>query len=83
MILDFLREHPCVDCGERDPLVLEFDHLRDKDFDIARGYVDCSLEKLLAEISKCEVVCANCHRRRTVTRRPTMRALLVMADEQI
>ena len=83
LILNYLRDHPCADCGEDDPVVLEFDHLRDKKFDISRGYIDVALDKLLAEIAKCEVVCANCHRRRTVARRPTIRSLLLLADEQI
>ena len=60
--------HPCVDCGETDPVVLEFDHLREKLFDIGRGIRDKNWDLLLAEIAKCEVVCANCHRRRTARR---------------
>lgn len=58
----------CVDCGEVDPIVLEFDHLRDKEFNLAH-YAKASWERLHAEIAKCEVVCANCHRRRTHSRR--------------
>jgi hypothetical protein len=67
-LLDYLAEHPCVDCGETDPVVLEFDHLRNKLFDISRGIYYKNWELLLAEIAKCEVVCANCHRRRTARR---------------
>ncbi len=76
-LLDFFQANPCVDCGERDPLVLEFDHLGDdKSFNIAKGIRDRSWQALLDEIAKCEVVCANCHRRRTVERRGTVRAVL-------
>jgi hypothetical protein len=62
---EFFGEHPCVDCGETDPLVLEFDHLADKRFNIAKGMRDRSWQAVLDEIAKCDVVCANCHRRRT------------------
>jgi hypothetical protein len=64
-LVSFFREHPCVDCGEGDPLVLEFDHLGDKQFGIGRGMRERPWQAVLAEIEKCEVVCANCHRRRT------------------
>jgi hypothetical protein len=74
MIIEHLRSHPCVDCGEDDVLVLEFDHLGDKLFSIARGFRDRSLQALLDEMAKCEVVCANCHRRRTAARGGFLRA---------
>ena len=67
-LVDFLREHPCVDCGESDPVVLEFDHLRDKKFGISNGIRNNNWQDVLDEIAKCEVVCANCHRRRTAKR---------------
>jgi hypothetical protein len=67
----YLLEHPCVDCGEPDPIVLEFDHVRGEKLynvgDIPRQA--CGMATLLAEIAKCEVRCANCHRRATHARR--------------
>ena len=67
-IVSYLREHPCVDCGETDVVVLEFDHLREKEFGISVGITHYTWTRVLAEIEKCEVVCANCHRRRTAKR---------------
>lgn len=63
---EYLLAHPCVDCGESDPIVLEFDHIRgEKDRDIAYMILtNCPLGRIKAEIAKCEVRCANCHRRR-------------------
>lgn len=63
---DYLADHPCVDCGETNIDLLDFDHLRDKRDNVstlARGAV--SLEVLKAEVDKCDVRCANCHRRKT------------------
>ncbi len=74
MLVAYLREHPCVDCGESDVLVLEFDHLGDKEFSIGGAFRDRSLQAILDEMAKCEVVCANCHRRRTATRGGYLRA---------
>lgn len=65
-VFEYLLKHPCVDCGEKDPLVLEFDHRRDKDRAISRALRSgWSLKRLQAEIAKCQVRCANCHKRRT------------------
>lgn len=64
-LLEYLLEHPCVDCGESDPLVLEFDHLRDKTKNISTLWQAATWSTVLKEIEKCEVRCANCHRRKT------------------
>ena len=60
----YLSQHPCVDCVETDPYVLEFDHVRGKKSnDIAKMVMDgYSWSTIEAEIDKCEVRCANCHR---------------------
>ena len=65
-IWNYLTNSPCVDCGEKDPVVLEFDHIRDKLMDISKLIQNVSsLERLKDEINKCQVRCANCHRRKT------------------
>jgi hypothetical protein len=64
-LLEHLGTHSCVDCGESDPIVLDFDHVRgEKLYDVS-SMASYSLETLQAEIDKCEVRCANCHRRKT------------------
>ena len=69
----YLLEHPCVDCGETDPVVLEFDHLRDKSANVGQLVNGYSWKRVTREIAKCEVVCANCHRRRTYLRQNSWR----------
>jgi|SRR5579872_7331304 len=63
-VLNYLNTHPCVDCGEKDPVVLEFDHIRDKLIAVSELF-KYSLKKMESEIKKCEVRCSNCHRRKT------------------
>ena len=64
------KDVPCADCGIKYPYpVMEFDHLRDKKFNISSAVNKAaSMQALIDEISKCEVVCANCHRIRTFER---------------
>jgi hypothetical protein len=67
-LLRFLSQHACVDCGEKDPVVLDFDHKNSENKFKTIGkmlsghYSWRSVEK---EIGKCEIRCANCHRRKT------------------
>lgn len=61
----------CVDCGEDDPVVLDFDHVRGvKVCDISRmAHAGYRTWRIMEEIEKCEIRCANCHRRVTHKRR--------------
>jgi hypothetical protein len=67
-VLEYLLEHPCVDCGEGDPVVLEFDHIGDKTTTVSQlRWGSAPLEKIVKEIERCVVRCVNCHMRRTAT----------------
>lgn len=59
----------CVDCGEADRRVLQFDHRSDKVANVS-WFLNRNWEKALAEADKCDLVCANCHAIRTFERRP-------------
>ncbi len=70
-ILNYLLEHPCVDCGQSNTIVLEFDHVRGvkkKEVSVMRCMAH-SIKAIQEEIDKCEVRCANCHRIKTSERR--------------
>jgi hypothetical protein len=71
-LLDRLRSVPCVDCGGRFPqCAMDFDH-RDpssKVSAVTRTVGRASVERILAEAAKCDIVCVNCHRLRTFERR--------------
>jgi hypothetical protein len=67
-VVEYLRTHPCVDCGEPDPLVLEFDHVDPSEKKYPLSFLSrtgCPFAKLEREMAKCVVRCVNCHRRRT------------------
>jgi hypothetical protein len=65
-IFNYLLSHPCVDCGEKNPILLDFDHIRDKDRSISKLVSSkVKTETIKNEIKKCEVRCANCHRLKT------------------
>ena len=82
-LIDYFLSHPCVDCGESDPVVLEFDHLRDKEFNIGAAIARNSWARILKEMEKCEVVCRNCHRRRESTRSGALRIRLTQSQRQL
>lgn len=72
-LANYKLEHGCADCGYRKFAgALDFDHLpgTKKLANVTALYL-ASWERLLGEIAKCEVVCANCHRERTALRRDT------------
>ncbi len=67
-MLEFLLAKKCIDCGEKDPIVLDFDHRdpKTKLKNVARmlsGH--WSWESVYKEIEKCDIRCANCHRRKS------------------
>ena len=61
-IINKAKECGCACCGETELCCLDFHHLHDKEFVISAG-TEVSLERLLAELEKCVVLCANCHRK--------------------
>jgi hypothetical protein len=65
-VWEYLLVHPCKVCGESDPIVLDFDHVRGKKkFEISMfTKFTHSLQVVKDEIKKCDVRCSNCHRRR-------------------
>ena len=62
--LEYLSTHPCVDCGEADPVLLDFDHRagETKVDAVARLLWNRQWAAVAAEIEKCDVRCVRCHR---------------------
>ena len=68
LLFDFLNKKQCRDCGENDPRVLDFDNRDPKEkfksiSQMLSGHY--SWIAICREIEKCEIRCANCHRRKT------------------
>ena len=63
----YLSDKSCVDCGEDDARVLEFDHVRGSKAGNISEMVSngVSWQRIEIELEKCDVRCANCHRRKT------------------
>ena len=70
VIINYLEDHPCVDCGEKNIIVLQFDHIRDK-IDAVSNLIRNNryIKMIMEEVVKCEVRCANCHTKKTAERR--------------
>ena len=75
LVLEYLRRHPCVDCGEPDPVVLEFDYQGEKREAISSMIRwQTSWRAIEEEISRCQVRCAKCHRLKTAREQGWFRA---------
>lgn len=65
-VIEYLLKHPCIRCNESDILTLEFDHIVDKEINICTALqLGWTWKRIEKEISKCQVLCANCHRRKS------------------
>ena len=73
LVWNYLRAHPCTICGDTDPVVLKFDHIGNKAHDVGWLVPKSCTVRLKAEIEKCRVLCANCHRRHTAAQNGRVR----------
>jgi hypothetical protein len=75
LLWQYLLDHPCVDCNNADPRVLEFDHRESKEkvWAVASMF-SWSWSTIEYEIAKCDVRCANCHAIRTQNQFDTWRS---------
>jgi len=85
---DFKTSHGCADCGySGHPAALDFDHLpgfeKTINISILRRRWSTRLSTLEAEMAKCEVVCANCHRIRTANRKQWLKSEKIMQAQHV
>ena len=74
-LVNGLKRVPCEDCKQRfPPACMDFDHVRGKKaFTVSDDIAAHTLDELVEEMEKCDIVCANCHRLRTLRRNATAR----------
>lgn len=71
--LRWLKDQPCADCREEFPhYCMDFDHARGEKFMNVTTMDTLSWERIQAELQKCDVVCAICHRKRTYRRQQAL-----------
>lgn len=63
-ILKYKKDHGCA-CGEKHPACLDFHHINpeEKEFQISNFQRNKSLKRIKEEITKCIIICSNCHRK--------------------
>jgi len=71
-VWDYLTTHPCVQCGESDPRVLEFHHRNEAEKEDTISHMvgeGLSAARLQSEMDKCDILCGNCHKKLTMKER--------------
>lgn len=85
LLIAYLQIHPCIDCNEKDILVLEFDHLNSdsKLADVSQMINNgVSWTRVEQEIEKCVVRCRNCHQRKTAKERNSWKYRLLVEGKE-
>lgn len=67
IVFEYMKNKSCVDCGNNNSIFFEFDHVRGKKIKDINEMCNKGTNQntLIAELHKCDIVCANCHRTRT------------------
>jgi hypothetical protein len=84
-VLAYFKSHPCIDCGESDALVLQFDHVRGQKVHEVSAMLKngTKRERIVSEMAKCEVRCANCHWRRHAKEIGWRKVALIQAQDAL
>lgn len=85
-VFNYLKIHPCIDCGESNILTLEFDHInpKNKKYNISWLVTQgCPIPLIKKEIKKCEVRCANCHKIKTSKQQGWYRYLMLEEETDL